>query len=65
MNLYDSARKFADGAGSVDDAGLRPARSAGGPKQRPKKMQALMDVWRKASTNFAEVEDDLWKNVKQ
>ena len=65
MNLYDSARKFSDGAGSMDDAASALRDALKDPNNDPKKIQALMDELEKSFDNFTEVEDDLWKNVKQ
>ena len=67
LTLYDSARHFADGANSLNDAAeaLRDALKDPNAKDDPAKIQSLVDQLDKSFANFNEVEDELWKSVKQ
>jgi ABC-type transporter Mla subunit MlaD len=67
LNLYDSARHFSDGANSLSDAAeaLRDALKDPNAKDDPAKIQSLLDQLDKSFANFNEVEDELWKSVKQ
>lgn len=67
LNLYDSARHFSEGASSLNDAAsaLRDALKDPNAKDDPKRIQMLVDQLDKSFGNFGQVEDELWKSVKQ
>jgi ABC-type transporter Mla subunit MlaD len=65
LNIYDSARQFADGASSLEDAASSLRDALKDSKQDPAKIQSLMDQLDKSFENFNEVEDQLWKSVKE
>jgi phospholipid/cholesterol/gamma-HCH transport system substrate-binding protein len=65
LNLYDSARQFADGASQLDDAlgALRDA--ANDPKVDEQRLTELMQQVEERFKRFNEVEEELWKQVKE
>ncbi|HEX3357018.1 MAG TPA: MlaD family protein [Tepidisphaeraceae bacterium] len=65
LNIYDTARQFADGASSLDDAASSLRDALKDSKQDPAKIQNLVDQLDKSFQNFNEVEDQLWKSVKE
>ena len=65
LNLYDSARQFAEGASNLNDAASALRNALKDPNADKAKVQALEDKLDKSFENFNEVEDDLWKNVKE
>ena len=65
LTLYDSARHFADGANSLNDAASALRDALKDPNSDPAHVQNLVDELDKSFANFNEVEDQLWKSVKQ
>lgn len=65
LNVYDSARQFAEGANDLNDAAtaLRDALKTGGAS--PQEIQGMMDQLEKSFSNFREVEGKLWSEVKR
>jgi ABC-type transporter Mla subunit MlaD len=65
LNVYDSARQFAEGANNLNDAAtaLRDALKTGGAK--PEEVQAMIDRLEKTFSSFREVEGKLWSEVKK
>jgi ABC-type transporter Mla subunit MlaD len=64
LNLYDSARQFADGANNLSDAAnsLRDAINA--KAQDPEQLRKLMQRLNDSFDHFTMVEDHLWAQVK-
>ena len=64
--LYDSARQFAEGAASLDEAAqaLRDA-VKNDPNLKPADLQALLDQLTKSFNQYRTAEDKLWKSVKE
>lgn len=65
LNLYDAARQFADGADNLTDAAaaLRDAMQDGSlNKAQVQKLSQQLDD---SFANFKQVEDKLWKSVRQ
>jgi ABC-type transporter Mla subunit MlaD len=64
LNVYDSARQFAEGANELNDAAsaLRDALKTGGATE--KEIQEMMNRLEKSFSNFREVESKLWSEVK-
>jgi uncharacterized protein YjbJ (UPF0337 family) len=65
LNLYDSARQFAEGANDLNDAAqaLRDAINTG--QKDPQELQKLVNRLEKSFTQFRDVEDKLWRGVKE
>lgn len=65
LNLYDSARQFAEGAGSLQDsaAALRDALKSG--KADPQQVERLLRKLENSFTHFQDVEDKLWTTVQE
>ncbi len=63
LNLYDSARQFAEGANDLNDAAsaLRDALAAKNTDE--KQLRALVDKLDKSFTGFQKVESQLWERV--
>ena len=66
LNLYDSARQFADGAGSLNDAALalRDALEKRG-RQAGRDRRPCSASSTRSFANFREVEDKLWTLVQE
>jgi len=64
LNIYDSARQFAEGANSLNDAtlALRDALRAKADADQIKKLSEKLD---ETFTKFQVVETELWKQVKE
>ena len=64
LNIYDSARQFAEGANELNDAAdaLRDAMKTGGASE--KEIQDLVTKLEKSFTKFRDVEGKLWSDVK-
>jgi ABC-type transporter Mla subunit MlaD len=64
LNIFDSARQFAEGANDLNDAAqaLKDAVNSNAPEDDVKK---LMERVEKSFTNFADVEKRLWAEVKE
>ena len=65
LNLYDSARQFADGAGSLNDAALALRDALENEEAKPEEIEQLLGNLDRSFTNFREVEDKLWTLVKE
>jgi ABC-type transporter Mla subunit MlaD len=65
LNLYDSARQFAEGAGSLQDsaAALRDALKSG--KADPQQVERLLKKLENSFLHFRDVEDKLWSGVQE
>ena len=65
LNLYDTARQFSEGANSLNDAASALRDALKDPNADQKKVQELIDQLDKSFNNFNQVEDELWKSVKE
>ena len=65
LNLYDSARQFADGAGSLNEAALALRDALQNEDAKPEEIRELLGKLDQSFTNFREVEDKLWTLVKE
>ena len=65
LNLYDSARQFADGAGQLNDAATALRDALKDPSIDQASVQKLVDRLDKQFASFNEVEQQLWTQVKQ
>lgn len=64
LNLYDSVRQFADGAASLNDAATALRDSLHDKNADPATVQKLMTQLNASFSNFKQVEDKLWTDVK-
>lgn len=64
LNIFDSARQFAEGANDLNDA-AQALKDAVNSKVPEEDVQKLMERVQKSFTNFAEVEQKLWAEVKE
>ncbi len=64
LNIYDSTRQFADGAGALSEAATALRDAMKDPSADPKHIQHLIDQLDKSFANFNEVESELWKKVQ-
>ncbi|MBC8109232.1 MAG: MCE family protein [Anaerolineae bacterium] len=65
LNLYDSARQFADGAGSMSDAAEALRDALKDPDAQPERIQKLVNDLDEKFQTFNKVESELWKQVKE
>jgi len=66
LNLYDAARQFAEGANDLNDtAGALRDLLKNNPNADPAEVKRLMDKVDASFTNFQQVEQKLWSNVKE
>jgi ABC-type transporter Mla subunit MlaD len=65
LNLYDSARQFADGAGQLNDAATALRDAVKDPDVDQTQVQKLLEKLDSSFSNFNQVENELWKQVKQ
>lgn len=65
LQLYDSARQFADGANKLNDAALALRDAMQNPQIDKTQVQQLMDKLDQSFANFGDVEAKLWKSVKE
>ncbi|MDB5293452.1 MAG: hypothetical protein JWL69_4693 [Phycisphaerales bacterium] len=65
LNLYDSARQFSEGAGSLSDAATALRDAMKDPNVNPAQLQKLVDHLEESFQNFHKVEDKLWTSVRQ
>jgi methyl-accepting chemotaxis protein len=65
LNLYDSARQFAEGAGQLNDAATSLRDALKNPDVDQTQVQKLVDQLDKQFDNFNQVEQQLWTQVKQ
>lgn len=64
LNLYDSARQFAEGAGDLNDAATSLRDALKDPDVTPEDVQKLIERLDKSFSHFNEVEATLWEKVK-
>jgi hypothetical protein len=64
LNLYDSARQFAEGANDLNDAASALRDALQDPDVTQEQVQGLVERLDKSFTNFSEIEQALWKQVK-
>jgi ABC-type transporter Mla subunit MlaD len=65
LNLYDSARQFADGANSLSDAATSLRDAIQSKADDPQQLKALQQKLDDSFAHFTEVENQLWSRVKQ
>jgi ABC-type transporter Mla subunit MlaD len=65
LNLYDTARQFADGAGGLSEAATALRDALKNPNVEKDEVQRLVDKLDKCFDHFSGVEEQLWKEVKQ
>jgi ABC-type transporter Mla subunit MlaD len=65
LNLYDSARQFAEGAGSLNDAALALRDALDNKEVKPEEVKALLHKLDDSFANFKQVEDKLWAQVQE
>lgn len=65
LNLYDSARQFADGANDLSDASKALRDALSDPDVDPVMVQRLVEKLDTSFSNFNEVEKVLWEQVQQ
>jgi ABC-type transporter Mla subunit MlaD len=65
MELFDAARQFADGANNVNDASLALRDAMQNPDVDHDQVQKLIDKLNETFQNFHDVEQKLWKAVKE
>jgi ABC-type transporter Mla subunit MlaD len=65
LNLYDSARQFAEGAGQLNDAAESLRDALKNPDVDQAQVQKLVDQLDKQFDNFHQVEQQLWTQVKE
>jgi ABC-type transporter Mla subunit MlaD len=63
LNLYDSARQFAEGANDMSDAATALRDALASKDVDGKQLQALVDKLDKSFTSFQKVESQLWDRV--
>ncbi|MGH7177422.1 MAG: MlaD family protein [Tepidisphaeraceae bacterium] len=64
LNLYDSARQFAEGAGAMEDAATALRDALKDPNVEPQKIEFLVEKLDKSFANFTQVESQLWQQVR-
>jgi ABC-type transporter Mla subunit MlaD len=65
LNLYDSARQFAEGAGDVSDAASALKDALKDQQTSPEKLQLLYDDLAHSMDQFKTAEDSFWTKVKE
>jgi phospholipid/cholesterol/gamma-HCH transport system substrate-binding protein len=65
LNLYDSARQFAEGAGQLNDAALALRDALKDPQAQDADVQKLVDKLDDTFANFSAIEQQLWEQVKE
>jgi ABC-type transporter Mla subunit MlaD len=65
LNLYDTARQFAEGAQSMSDAAVALRDSLKDPQADPGKVQKLYNDLNDQFQKFNQAEDDLWKQIHE
>jgi phospholipid/cholesterol/gamma-HCH transport system substrate-binding protein len=64
LNLYDSARQFAEGANDLNDAAAALRDALQDPDATPDHVQTLVERLDKSFANFNAIEQVLWEQVK-
>ena len=65
LNIYDSARQFAEGANDLNDAAQALRDALHDKAAQPEQIRALMDKVEKSFGKFDDVEKKLWAEVKE
>ena len=65
LNIFDSARQFAEGANDLNDAAAALRDAANNKNASPEDVKKMMDRVEKSFANFSEVEKKLWAEVKE
>ncbi len=65
LNLYDSARQFAEGASDLEDTATALRDTLDSKTANPEDVQKLIVKLDETFTNFKQVEDKLWATVKE
>jgi len=65
LNLFDSAREFAEGANDLNDAATALRDALRNPNVDPAQIQRLMEALDRSFTKFTSVEAALWKQVRE
>jgi ABC-type transporter Mla subunit MlaD len=65
LNLYDSARQFAEGASALSDAAAALRDAVKDPNADPQQVRQLMDKLDRSFDHFNGVESELWKQVRE
>jgi len=65
LNIYDSARQFAEGANDLNDAAQALRDALKDKAAQPEQIRLLMDKVEKSFGKFNEVEQKLWTEVKE
>jgi ABC-type transporter Mla subunit MlaD len=65
LNLYDSAREFAQGAESISDASTALRDAMRDPRADRQKIQKLIEQLNTSFTHFNQVENKLWTTAKR
>jgi phospholipid/cholesterol/gamma-HCH transport system substrate-binding protein len=64
LNLYDSARQFAEGAGDLNDAATALRDALHDPTVEPARLEELVKQLDTTFAGFKEVENELWNRVR-
>ncbi len=64
LNLFDSARQFADGASELNDAAGALRDALGDPTLDEARLRSLIEVLDATFARFGEVEEELWSEVR-
>jgi ABC-type transporter Mla subunit MlaD len=65
LNIYDSARQFAEGANDLNDAAQALRDALKDKSAQPEQIRALMEKVDRSFGKFTEVEQKLWTEVKE
>jgi ABC-type transporter Mla subunit MlaD len=65
LNLYDSARQFAEGAEDLNDAALALRDAVNDKDVKPEQVRELLGKLETSFTNFEQVEEKLWTSVQE
>lgn len=65
LNIYDSVRQFAQGADSLDDAASALRDALKDPNADPAQVKLLMQYLNDSFSQFQQVQNKLWKDIKE
>jgi len=65
LNIYDSVRQFAEGADSLDDAASALRDALKDPNADPAQVKRLMEHLNNSFAQFQEVQQKMWKEVRE
>ncbi|MDP9174005.1 MAG: MlaD family protein [Planctomycetota bacterium] len=65
LNTYDSVRQFAEGASSLDDAAAALRDAVNDKNADPEKVKQLMNQLNVSFSRFQDIQQKLWKDIKQ